>query len=575
MRRFIVGFLATLGAIGLLLAIAVTIAVWQLLPPAPPEVPDRAVLTVDLREALDEAPPTDPLAQLGIGQRLALGELLLTLERAASDPRIRGLVARVSGEGPGFAQIQELRDAVARFRAKGNFAFAYSDSFGEFGPGTGGYYLATAFDEIHLQPLGGLGLTGLLAQTPLLGAFLEEIGIEPALDRRGPYKTFADTFTEQGLTPEHREMLEALVDSLFGQIVTGIAQGRKLDEGEVGRLIDGGPYLAEEAQPAGLVDRLSYQDEVYELARGRAGAGAELLSLEDYAARIEPFGMANDTPVIAMIYGLGQIQRGDSDYGGALGGFVMGADTVAEAFSAAVDDPEVEAILFRVDSGGGSAVASETIARAVRRAVEAGKPVVVSMGDTAASGGYWIAMSSSAIVAQPGTLTGSIGVVAGKMVFRDLSERLDVHWGSVQRGGNADMWSPLQGYDAAGRARLQAFLDQVYDAFISGVAQGRDLPKEEVRAAAAGRVWTGAQAHELGLVDELGGFVRALELTKERAGIAPEQPVELRIFPERRAPWQEALALLAAGSSGVIDVARSWLQLLRPGVLSAPPLLIR
>ena len=573
MRRFVIGFLASLGAIGLLLVIGTAIAVWQLLPPAPPEVPQRAVLTVDLREALDEAVPTDPLAQLGIRHRLALGELLLTLERAGRDPRVMGLVARVSGEGPGLAQIQDLRDAVARFRAAGKFALVYTDSFGEFGPGTGGYYLATAFDEIHLQPLGGLGLTGLLAQTPLLGALFEEVGVDPALDRRGPYKTFADTFTEQQLTPQHREMLEALIDSLFSQIVIGIARGRNLDEGEVGRLIDAGPYLAEEAEPAGLVDRLSYQDEVYEFARERAG-GAELLSLEDYAARIEPFKVADDAPVVALIYGLGQIQRGDSDYGGALGGFVMGADTVTEAFAAAVDDPEVGAILFRVDSGGGSAVASETIARAVRRAVEAGKPVIVSMGDTAASGGYWVAMSSTKIVAQPGTLTGSIGVVAGKMVFRDLSERLDVHWGSVQRGDNADMWSPLEGYDAAGRARLQAFLDQVYEAFISGVARGRDLPKEKVRAAAEGRVWTGAQAHERGLVDELGGFVRALELTKEAAGIAADQAVELRVFPEQRAPWQEVLELLG-DSPGLIDVARSWLQLLRPGVLSAPPLVIR
>ena len=229
------------------------------------------MLTVDLREALDEAVPTDPLAQLGIRHRLALGELLLTLERAGGDPRVMGLVARVSGEGPGLAQIQDLRDAVARFRAAGKFALVYTDSFGEFGPGTGGYYLATAFDEIHLQPLGGLGLTGLLAQTPLLGALFKEVGVDPALDRRGPYKTFADMFTEQELTPEHREMLEALVNSLFSQIVTGIARGRNLDEGEVGRLIDAGPYLAEEAEPAGLVDRLSYQDEVYELARERAG----------------------------------------------------------------------------------------------------------------------------------------------------------------------------------------------------------------------------------------------------------------------------------------------------------------
>src|SRR5918995_5391731 len=207
MRRIILGFLASLGAIALLLAVGVVIAVWQLLPPGPPDVPARAVLTVDLREALDEAAPTDPLAQLGIRRRLPLGELLLTLERAGGDPRVAGLVARVSGEGPGLAQIQDLRDAAARFRAQGKFAFAYTDSFGEFGPGTAGYYLATAFEEIHLQPLGGLGLTGLLVHTPLLGAFLEEIGVEPELDRRGPYKNIADMFTEDRLTPEHREML--------------------------------------------------------------------------------------------------------------------------------------------------------------------------------------------------------------------------------------------------------------------------------------------------------------------------------------------------------------------------------
>ena len=574
MRRVIIGFLASVGAIGLLLVLGVAIAVWRLLPPGPPEVPGRAVLTVDLREALAEAAPTDPLAQLGIRRELTLGGLLLALERAGADPRVAGLVARVSGEGPGLAQVQELRDAMARFRAAGKFALAYTDSFGEFGPGTRGYYLATAFDQIHLQPLGGVGLTGMLVQTPLLGAFLANVGVEPELDRRGPYKNVADIFTEDRLTPEHREMLEALVDSLFRQIVAGIAEGRNLEESKVKRLIDHGPYLAEEAAPAGLVDTLSYEDQVYEFARQRAGDGAQLLRLEDYAARVEPPELADDAPVVALIHGLGRIQRGDSDYGGALGGFVMGADTVAAAFSAAVDEPEVAAILFRVDSGGGSAVASETIARAVRRAVAAGKPVVVSMGDAAASGGYWIAMGSTAIVAQPGTLTGSIGVVAGKIVVRELSDRLDVHWGMVQRGDNAGMWSFLEGYDEAGRARLQAFLDQTYEAFISRVARGRDMPKEKVRAVAEGRVWTGAQAHEIGLVDELGGLMRALELAKQAAGIAPDAPVELRVFPAPRAPWQELLELLG-GSPGLIEFVRPWLQLLHPGMLSAPPLVIR
>src|SRR5690606_1995317 len=193
----------------------------------------------------------------------------------------------------------------------------------EFGPGTVGYYLATAFDEVHLQPHGGVGLTGLLAQTPLLAGLLEEVGIQPALARRGPYKTFADMFTEDELTPEHRGVVEVLLDPLVDQIVAGIAQGRNLAKSEVARLSDAGPYVAEEAEPIGLIDRLSYEDDVREVARERAGAGAELLSIEDYAARIEPLEAADDDPAVALIYGLGQIQRGESNYGGVLGGFVM------------------------------------------------------------------------------------------------------------------------------------------------------------------------------------------------------------------------------------------------------------
>jgi protease IV len=571
MKRFVVGLLATIGLLALLLAGGAIAAVWLLLP-ARPDLPEQIVLTLDVRQGLDEVAATDPLAALGLAAP-TLTEVILALDQAGRDPRVKGLVAQLSGEGPGFAQTQELRAALAEFRAQGKFAYGYADSFGEFGPGTRGYYLATAFEQIHLQPVGSLGLTGLLIETPFLRRLLEKLRVQPSGDKRGVYKTAADMFLEDELTPPHKEALESLADSLDQQIKSGIGDGRALDPALVARLIDDGPYFALEAQQAGLVDRLSYWDEVVEQAKQAAGAGSGLVGLADYALAVEE--VPADAPVIALVRGVGQIQRGDSDYGPA-GGWVMGGDTVAGAIAAAIDDPQVEAILFRIDSGGGSAVASETIGHQVRRAVEEGKPVIVSMGDMAASGGYWIAMDASKIVAGAGTLTGSIGVFAGKPVLDRLWQEVGINWGRVQRGENADMWSLGLDFDARGRARLEAFLDRVYEAFIEGVARGRRMPEGDVRKAAEGRVWTGAQAKELGLVDDLGGFDRALELAREAIGLARDRPVELRLFPPARSPWEQALDLLGDAPIG-LDPVRSWLLrwLAAPGVLSAPPLMLR
>jgi protease-4 len=570
MRRFLVGFLATLGALALLLVAGGVATAWLMFP-APPQLPERIILTLDLREEIPEMQQAEPLSALGLQQGPTLIGLIMALDQAGRDPRVQGLIARLDDAGPGLAQTQELRAALARFRNQGKFAYAHADSFGEFGPGMLGYYLATAFDEIELQPLGALGLTGIVIETPLLRELLDRLGIEPLLDKRGAYKNAADTFTTSELTPAHREALESLAASIDQQLKSGIAESRGLTVADVTRLIDGGPYMADEAHAARLIDRLSYWPEALEQARTRAGT-AELVSMRDYARAVAP-APDDDTPVVALIEGVGQIQRGDSDYG-PLGGWVMGADTVAAALADAIDDPEVQAIVFRIDSGGGSAVASESIGRQVRRAVEQGKPVIVSMAEFAASGGYWIAMDASHIVADPGTLTGSIGVFAGKPVLAEFWDEIGIHWGQVARGANATMWSTLVGYNERARARLEAFLDQTYGAFIDGVARGRGLSRDEVLEVAEGRVWTGQQAKELGLVDELGGFDRALDLAKQAVGIAPEQAVELRRFPKVLTPWQEVLELFR-GSPDLIHAASSWLRLLRPGTLSTPPIVIR
>ena len=570
MKRFIVGILASLGFLTLLTMIFAGVMVWMFLP-EDERLPERTILTLDLRHGFDEAARGASFSSFDFAPALTLSDTIMAIERAGKQEGVAGLVARLDGGGPGFAQSQELRDAIHRFRDQGKFAYAFSTSFGEFGPGTLGYYLASAFDEIHLQPLGALGLTGLYLETPLLKDFFAEIGVDPSGDKRGPYKTAGNMFTEDELTSEHRESLEWLASSLFDQIKEGIAEDRGLEPRVVADLIDGGPFSADEAFHSGLIDRLSYWDEVVARAEKEAGAGADLIDLERFAALV-PEGQEAEE-VIALVEGVGQIQEGDN--GDGPGGWVMGADTVARAIEDAIEDTEVRAILFRISSGGGSAVASETIGHQIRRAVAMKKPVIVSMGDVAASGGYWIAMDATRIVADPGTLTGSIGVLAGKPVLDDLWQKLGVNWGTVGKGANASMWSTNEDYGQRGRERLSSFLDQTYDAFTEGVARGRDMTKEDVHAVAEGRVWTGRQAKDLGLVDDLGGFARALEIARTEIGLDPDQPVNLRRFPEPRPPWEVALDLLGQPLSA-IRAFSSWLQLLQTqGVASAPPILIR
>ena len=567
--RILVGVLAMVGALTLLLLIGVAAGAWYMLP-SRPSLPERMVLTLDLRDGLEEVTDSDPLTALAIGWQPSLTDVVLALDQAAGDERVAGLLVRLDGEGPGFAQLQELRDAVQRFRDRGKPAVAHADAFGELGPGNGGYYLASAFERIDLQPVGSLGLTGLILEAPLARGLLERIGVLPAADRRGAYKTIYDTFVETEMTPAHREAMQSLADSLDGQLRQGLGEGRGLGPAKVAELIDGGPYTAPEAQTLGLVDRLSYWYDTAAEMRELAGPGGAMIDLLDYASAIEP---PAEAPVVALVHGIGQIQRGNSEQS-PLGGWVMGGDTVARALAEAIEDPDVEAILFRISSGGGSAVASDTIRHQVRRAVEQDKPVIVSMGDVAASGGYWIAMDASRIVAAPGTLTGSIGVVAGKPVLSQLWQDVGIAWGTVQRGANADMWSTLSDYSPRGRARLEAFLDWTYQSFVEGVARGRDLPEEKVLAAAEGRVWTGAQAKERGLVDDLGGFTDALAVTRQEIGLEPEAAIELRRFPPPRTLWEHALDVAFLGQTRLLSV-ETWLERLTPGLLSTPPIAIR
>lgn len=539
MRRAIVGFFASVGILVVALT-ALGVGLWIFVVPHEKPLAEQDVLQIDLTRALPEGAPDDNVQRLIFGERTSLRDLLDAIERAGKDPRVKGLVARLGDGSLGTAQAQEVRDAIARFRAAGKFAFGYADSFGELGSGTRSYYLAAAFDQIWLQPVGSVGLVGVRIEAPFFRGTLDMLGIAPRFDHREEFKTAMNTLTETKMTPAHREESESLLNSVYGQIVAGIAQGRRLDPGQVRELIDNGPFTADQALDAHLVDHLGYREDAIAAARVRAGENAELVPLQRYlhlAGRPYRSG-----PTIAVIYGTGLITRGDSSSNPLSGSDVLGADTVARAFRAAAEDPSVRAILFRIDSPGGSATASETIWREVLRAKQAGKPVIVSMSDVAGSGGYYIAAPADKIVAEPATLTGSIGVVGGKVLIGGLSGKLGITWDGAQIGRNADIDSIVDDFTPAERASFEHSLDYVYGVFKDRVAQGRKLTPDAVEAVAKGRVWTGEDAKARGLVDALGGFHEALALARQAAGIPAGGDVTLKTFPR---PSETPAAIVA------------------------------
>ena len=531
MRRVVVGFFAVIGFFTVLFVVGAVLLVGGLKPRVTP-LADNIILSVNLSQGLAEGPSEDRLLRVLVGAEPTLRDVLDAIETAAGDPRVKVLLARVGDDELGLGKVQELRDAIAEFRARGKFALAFADSFGEFGPGTRPYYLATAFDEIWLQPMGNVGLTGLYTEIPFVKGTLDLLGIAPQFDHREEFKTAMNSLTETKMTPPHREEVDALLASISGQVIHGIAEGRKLPEAAIREAIDRGPLLADEARQAKLIDRLGYRDEAIAYARSRAAAGAELTGLTTYLDRAGRPHRGGAT--IALIYGLGLIQRAASSTNPLTGSNVMAANQISRAFRAAVRDPSVRAIIFRIDSPGGSVVASESIWREVVHARERGKPVIVSMGDVAGSGGYYIAAPADKIVAEPATLTGSIGVLAGKLVVSDLFQKLGLSTDSAQIGANAAMYSSTSDFSARARSRLEAFLDETYKGFKDHVASGRHMAQEAVEDVAKGRVWTGEDAKARGLVDDLGGSEVALRLAKEAAKLAPDAAVKITVFPREK-----------------------------------------
>jgi protease-4 len=508
-------------------------------------VPNGCVLELDLQVLPNETGGFDPLAMIASGGKpLVLREAIAAIHRAAEDPRIAGLIARVQIPAAAAAPVQELRDAICAFSdVKPSLAWA------ETYPGTLSYYLASAFREVWMQPSGTVGLVGFATNALFLRDALDKAGIEAQFIARGEYKSAANLFTQDRYTDAHREADCKLIESLHGQVRQAVAASRHLDAAEVDALADKAPLLRDDAVTGRLVDRIGFRDEAYARIAELAGApgispetgdadsddGPPRLYLSRYArataSRPSPPIPGRKKPTIAVVTLHGPIVSGR---GGPqllpFGNSSAGGDTIAAALrDAAAND--VAAIVLRVDSPGGSVTGSETVWREVNRVRDGGTPVVASMGSVAASGGYYVSMSADAIVANPGTITGSIGVVTGKLVARELKDRLGVGFDSVRTNANADAWSINAPFTDEQHAHVEAEADLFYTDFVGRVAQGRNMTVEAVDAIARGRVWTGADALERGLVDELGGLRTAITRAKVLAGLKADADVRIVGYP--------------------------------------------
>jgi len=527
-----------------------------------PKVGAKTVLHLDFGQPIAENVGTDAFSAALFGETLKLRDLVLAMERAATDDRVVALLARVDGT-LGMAAVQEVRDAIAVFAESGKATIAYNDTFGEWGPANGAYYLATAFDEVYVQPSGDLGLTGLRYETMFLRGVFDKLGAEPILDHRYEFKNAKNVYTETEFTESHEFALRAVMDSQFDQLLSGVAEGREMSDEDVRTLVDRGPYYGQEVLAAGLVDDLLYRDQIYDRIYDEFGEDVEFTEVVDYAAS-DRKGFDSGEGV-ALVYGIGAVTRGESDFDPLSGSQSMGSETVAQAIRDAVEDESVSAILFRVDSPGGSYVASDTILRETILAQEAGIPVIVSMGNVAASGGYFVAAFADRIIAQPGTITGSIGVLGGKLVTRSTWGKVGVTWDAVQTSDNSAMWTGMENYDELGYERFQRGLDRIYEDFTEKVAAGRGLPLDRVQEIAKGRIWSGEDALEVGLVDELGGYPVALAAVREELGLDADARLDLRVFPQPKSPLEAWLDRgFSTGIGAEAGLVQSLIERLQP-----------
>ena len=550
------GILAALLLV-VLIGVAVIVSAFR---KGEPSIRDNSVLALRVAGSLPDYTPDDPFKRFFGGPEQSLTGLVMQFKKAKVDKRIKAIVLDVDMSGVGWAKAEELRDAIADFRTSGKPVYAYI----EFGLNKE-YYIATACDKIVVPPPGELFITGLAADVMFFRGSLDKLGIYPDIFQIGKYKSVGDMFTQKKMTDAHREYVNSLLDDLFDRYIAGIAQARHKSPEDVRKLIDDAPYNAAKAKEVGLIDEAVYHDELEKEIKASLGykdsdqfAPVKASEYRDVAP--ESLGL-NKGEKVAVIYATGDIGSGRSENSPS-GGQSIGSDTLAKALTDAAADKSIKAIIMRVDSPGGSGLASDIIWHAVEAANQK-KPVVISMGDVAASGGYYISASASKIVAQPSSITGSIGVVAGKPVMKGLYDWLGISNEYVLRGKEAGMFRETEKFSDDERAKFEEWIKTTYyNDFIPKVAKGRHKDPKDVDAVGQGRVWTGAQAKDRGLVDEFGGLDRAIEVAKELAKIPADKGVERVILPYPQTFLQELLSGGGDGSNTQIEQQRALLAAL-------------
>ena len=511
-----------------------------------PAIQDDSTLILRPGGALQETAPTDVVGQLISSDATTVRGVVESLRLAKRDPRITGVLLIPSSiDSPYWAKVQELRDAVLDFRKSGKVVVGFL----EFG-GDREYYLASAADRVFLLPTSSLDITGIASYEIFLRGTFDKLGAYPDFLQIGAYKTAVNQLTQKTFTPEHREMAESLNEDTYQQLVRGIASARKKTEAEMRQLLDQGPFSPEDAVRYGLVDGLAYEDQLDDLVPQLRQAGEiRRVDSAEYQ-RVTPRSLGVRTVSrIAVLYASGVIASGKSGYNPGSGN-VVGSDTFVEQLRRVRADESIKAIVLRVDSPGGSGSASDVMWRelSITRDQKPARPLIVSMSDLAASGGYYISAPAQVIVAQPGTLTGSIGVFGGKVVIDGTLSKIGVTTETIKAGKNSDLESPFSRFSPDQRVKMGEYMAAFYKTFITKVAEGRHTTPERIDAVGQGRVWTGAQAKERGLVDALGGLDTAVTIAKQRAHIPAEEEVELVVYTGRRSLY-EALSELSRSSS--------------------------
>jgi len=518
-----------------------------------PALPDSTVLTLDLRDDLTDQSGSSPFAAFGAAP-LSVMRVVTTLKAAEEDDRVKGLFVRLPETGMAPAAAEELRLAFKSFQRAGKRVVAHSQGFYPSGTVISSYMLGAAADEFWMQDTASFQATGLSTEEVFLKGAFDRYGVVADYQQRYEYKNAANPFLYETYTPEHREATLSWMTSVYQSALGQAAADRKRPAPQLQAAIESGPLSAAEARAQGLIDALGHVEAARERLLDRYGEDAETVEFEDYAGAAE--AADGSGPTIAVVEAEGAIQTGDGETSpfGARDGIY--SDEVAEAIHEAAEDDDVRAIVFRVSSPGGSDVASDQILAAVRTAQREGKPVVVSMGAYAASGGYWISAGADSIVAHPSTLTGSIGVLGGKFAIGPALQRFGVNIEDLSVGGvYAGAFNVEEGFNQAQRAAFAGWMDRIYQGFVARVAEGRDLPVERVNEIARGRVWTGVQARELRLVDELGGFYAAVARAKALAKIDPDAEVKLKRLPAAESPFEALEELFGVSSSAIRTLA--------------------